>query len=174
MSEVIKKAMGKEEPLGFVKSIAGGRSKKDSYENEEEEKQIAHAQEKVHKELKNMPFEEKKKKHVNILLVLDDVVSSIKKAEYDPRLAQLVMNRRHLIYNGTLSIIIVSQKYTLIPGRIRSNASWLIVYQLNPMDFEAVYRDVIVLDSQRWKGLLKYVFGETYDQSGGGEGGERE
>lgn len=120
-----------------------------------------------------MPFEEKKKKHVNILLVLDDVVGSIKKAEYDQRLAQLVMNRRHLIFNGTLSIIVVSQKYTLIPCRIRSNASWLIVYQLNPMDFEAVYRDVVVLDVHRWRALLKYVFGETFDQGGGGGGDQQ-
>jgi hypothetical protein len=41
-------------------------------------------------------------------MVFDDVVGQIKKAEFDPRLAQLVMNRRHLINNGTLSIIIVS------------------------------------------------------------------
>jgi hypothetical protein len=55
-----------------------------------------------------MPLDTQKKSHRNVLVVLDDVVGQIKKAEYDPRLSQLVMNRRHLIFNGTISIIIVT------------------------------------------------------------------
>lgn len=97
-----------------------------------------------------------------MLLVLDDVVSSIKKAEYNPRLSQLIMNRRHLIFNGTISIIIVSQKYTLIPVRLRSNANWLVLFQLNPIDFENIYKDMIVHDYDTWKRLLEFVFGKTY------------
>jgi len=60
------------------------------------------------------------------------------------------MNRRHLVLNGTVSIIIVSQKYTLIPARLRSNASWLILFQLNPIDFENVYKDAIVHNYKLW------------------------
>lgn len=103
------------------------------------------------KDIQEMPHEQQKKSHVNVLLVLDDVVNGIKKAEYDPRLARLIMNRRHLIFNGTLSIIIVTQKYTLIPIRLRSNANWLILYQLNPIDFENVYKDVIIHDYKTWQ-----------------------
>lgn len=109
-----------------------------------------------------MSYHQQQQTHVDVLLVLDDVVSSIKKAEYDPRLSQLIMNRRHLIFNGTISIIIVSQKYTLIPVRLRSNANWLILFQLNPIDFENIYKDVIVHDYSVWKHMLEFVFGKTY------------
>lgn len=93
------------------------------------------------------------------MLVLDDVVGQVKKAEFDPRLAQLVMNRRHVIFNGTVSVIFVTQKYTLIPARVRSNANWLILYQLNPNDFEIAYRDAVTLPAQKWHTLLHFVFG---------------
>jgi hypothetical protein len=68
------------------------------------------------------------------------------------------MNRRNLITNGTISIIIVTQKYTLIPSRIRSNANWMILFKLNPADFESVYRDVVTLPSKTWASILEYVF----------------
>ena len=63
---------------------------------------------KKYDELKKMPTSEQRRTHRNVLVVLDDVVGQIKKAEYDPRLAQLVMNRRHIIFNGTISIIMVT------------------------------------------------------------------
>jgi DNA-binding transcriptional MocR family regulator len=43
----------------------------------------------------------------NVLIILDDMVSDIKKNEHNPELAKLFYNRRHLI-NGTLSIILTS------------------------------------------------------------------
>jgi hypothetical protein len=55
------------------------------------------------------------------------------------------MNRRHIIFNGTISLIFVTQKYSLIPSRIRSNANWLILYQLNPNEFDIAYRDSVTL-----------------------------
>jgi hypothetical protein len=111
-------------------------------------------------ELRKLPKQEQERTHRNVLLVLDDVVGSIKKAEFDPRLAQLVMNRRHLVFNGTVSIMIVTQKYTLIPSRIRSNASWVILFQLNPVDFETAYKDVVVIAPYKWRALLEFAFGK--------------
>lgn len=86
-------------------------------------------------------------------------MSAIKGMEHDTNLAQLFFNRRHLIANGTVSIIIVTQKYTMIPARIRSNASWVIMYRLNPLDFENVFHDVFTGSLKQWKELLKFVFG---------------
>lgn len=114
---------------------------------------------KKYEEMKKLPKEQVQTTHRNVLVVLDDVVASIKKAEFDPRLSQLVMNRRHVIFNGTISIIMVTQKYTLIPSRVRSNASWLVLYQLNPNDFETAYRDAVTLPQQEWHQLLHFVFG---------------
>lgn len=45
---------------------------------------------------------------MNMLIVLDDVVSQIKSQEFDPHVTQLFFNRRHLLANGTVSIIMVS------------------------------------------------------------------
>ena len=105
-----------------------------------------------------MPEKERDKTRRNVLFVMDDVVAAIKKAEYDPRLAQLVMNRRHLILNGTISLIFVTQKYHLIPTRVRANATWLVLYQLNPHEFECAYRDAVTLSPDRWHELLQFVF----------------
>ena len=73
------------------------------------------------------------------------------------------MNRRHIIFNGTISIIMVTQKYTLIPARVRSNASWLILYQLNPLDFETAYRDAVTLLPERWRDILSFVFNVDFN-----------
>ena len=80
-----------------------------------------------------------------MLFIFDDVVGQIKKLETSPQLAQLYLNRRHLLTNGTISLITVSQKYTMVPSRLRSNMSWLIFFKLNPNDIEAIYRDVVTL-----------------------------
>lgn len=48
------------------------------------------------------------KKKMNILFILDDVVSEIKKLEYDPRTISLFFNRRHLLQNGTISLMLVT------------------------------------------------------------------
>ena len=119
----------------------------------------------LYQSFKEMPAEVQKETHVNVLLVLDDVVAEIKRNENNPRLAALVMNRRHLVFNGTVSIIMVTQKYTLIPARIRSNANWMILFQLNPLDFESVYRDVVVEDRKTWQSILSFVFGRNIDLS---------
>ena len=71
----------------------------------------------------------------------------------------MFFNRRHLIENATISIIVVSQKYTMIPARIRSTASWLILFKLNPFDFETVYKDSVLLDKKRWNAVVGSVYG---------------
>lgn len=69
--------------------------------------------------------------------------------------------------------MLISQKYTLIPARLRSNASWLILFRLNPVDFENVFRDVISLRRAMWEELLRAVFGEDEALFMGENGGEK-
>lgn len=109
--------------------------------------------------VKKLPTADRNKLFVNCLIVLDDMVSQIKAAEYDPLLTQLIFNRRHLIMNGMVSLIIVSQKYTMIPARVRSNSNWLILFRLNPVDFDNVFKDVIMMPQNEWQQLLDYIFG---------------
>ena len=66
-----------------------------------------------------------------------------------------------MILNGTVSLMLVSQKYTMIPARIRSNANWLLLFKLNPVDFDNVYKDVVMMTSTKWDQLLKETFGDS-------------
>jgi len=95
----------------------------------------------------------------NTLIVMDDVVSDIKANEHNPLLTQMIFNRRHLMVNGTVSLAIVSQKYSMIPSRIRSNANWMILFKMNPIDSEAVYKDAVDWPIDLWVRLNQYAFG---------------
>jgi len=97
--------------------------------------------------------------HKHVLFVFDDVVSDIKTMEHEQSLTKLFYNRRHLIANGTVSIIVVTQKYTNIPQKIRSNSNWIILFRLNPVEFESVWKDAIVLSRDHWQKILDEVFG---------------
>ena len=70
-----------------------------------------------------------------MVIILDDVIGDIKANENNPTQSQLIFNRRHLIANGCISIVLLSQKYMRIPTSIRSNANWMILFRLNPKDF---------------------------------------
>lgn len=54
----------------------------------------------------------------------------------------------------------------MIPARIRSNASWLILFKLNPLDIENVYKDVITFHKKKWEALVNFIFED--DLVGGG------
>lgn len=101
--------------------------------------------------------------HLNVLLVLDDVAGDIKVGEFDPSLIKLFFNRRHLIANGTLSIITITQKFSAIPQKIRTISSWIIIFRLNPIETETVWKDAVVLTRQQWQELLEVVFEKDKD-----------
>ena len=94
------------------------------------------------------------------------MVADIKKNENNPLLAQLIMNRRHLIFNGMISILMVSQKYSLIPARLRSNASWLVFFKLNPLDVENINRDMVTLETSTYYKMIDWVFGTDAQKLG--------
>ena len=48
----------------------------------------------------------------------------------------------------------------MIPARIRSNASWLILFRLNPLDFDNVFNDAFTGSAKRFKELLNFVYGD--------------
>lgn len=106
-----------------------------------------------------LPIEERKTVQKNCLIIFDDMISQIKANEFNPLLTQLIFNRRHLLLGGCVSVMIVAQKYTMIPARVRSNANWLLLFRLNPADFDAVYKDVVMMTHDQWSELLEFVFG---------------
>lgn len=47
----------------------------------------------------------------------------------------------------------------MIPARIRSNANWMLLFRLNVVDFETVFKDVVMLNHEQWQSLLDFVYG---------------
>ena len=45
-----------------------------------------------------------------------------------------------------------------IPTQIRSNASWLILFKINPKDFGNVYEDAISLSRNKWDEIVQFAF----------------
>lgn len=102
-------------------------------------------------DLKKLTPEVRRSFYKNVLIVFDDMVGDIKKNEFNPEQLKLFLNRRHLIHNGMVSIIILSQKYSLVPSRIRSNCNWMICFRLNPKDVEFVYQDCVNMEKDKWE-----------------------
>lgn len=55
--------------------------------------------------------------------------------------------------------MIVAQKFTMIPSRIRSNANWLIMFKQNPNDLSSVYKDLVQYYPEQWEQILEMAFG---------------
>lgn len=89
-------------------------------------------------------------RQMNMMIVLDDVVSDIKELEHNSAMTKLFLNRRHLLANGTISIVLASQKYTLIPSRLRTNANQVIAFRLNPKDMEKLKEDQVDVPDDVW------------------------
>lgn len=94
--------------------------------------------------------------HVDILIVIDDYVSQIKKNITNPLLQQLFFNRRHLVKNGTISIIITSQRYMAIPAPVRSVVTMIIMFQLTRRDIEKVWEEHISLSKKEFVSLALF------------------
>lgn len=91
--------------------------------------------------------------HVDILLVIDDYVSQLKKNINNPLLQALFFNRRHIVKNGTISIILTSQRYMTVPIQIRSVTTVIIMFQLTRRDIEKVWSEHISISKQEFISL---------------------
>lgn len=141
---------------GFIKKPTKKRiSKKQSKEGILLEQQVEKIQEyanKVNEQFKRFVNDkDTNARHMNMLIVLDDVIGDIKELEHNAAMTKLFLNRRHLLANGTISIVLASQKYTLIPSRLRTNANQVIAFRLNPKDMEKLKEDQIDVSDDVWQ-----------------------
>lgn len=95
--------------------------------------------------------------YVNVLVILDDFVADIKDNETNIQLKRLLFNRRHLITNGMVSVIITSQKFKSIPSIVRAIINHLIFFRLNPSE-EDVIKEDCVHDNLDFKSILEFTF----------------
>ena len=107
----------------------------------------------------NVIITTKQTEEASVLLILDDVVSDMKDHEKDPRLISLFFNRRHLLWNGNVSIMITTQKYTMIPARFRSCITDIIIFNLSPFDTKKVFEESILKYTKReWEQAVSKIF----------------
>jgi GTPase SAR1 family protein len=89
---------------------------------------------------------------IHVLLVLDDCVADLKKMDNDQFINQLFFNRRHLLPNMHICIIIVSQKYNMIPQKYRVMNTGLFLFKIPKTQIDDVAKEIILPNS---KGFLK-------------------
>lgn len=86
------------------------------------------------------------KSYINVLLIIDDFVSQLDKNRFDEKLTSIAFNRRHLLKNGMLSIIQTTQKYNVVPTRIRCSSNVLILFNCNRVEILTIEKELIFSD----------------------------
>lgn len=84
----------------------------------------------------------KTQEYINVLFVIDDLVADLHKNSRSKEIMDFIFNRRHILHNGMISIIITSQKYKRVPTVIRSNITFIIFFRLNNMDLKQIKEEL--------------------------------
>ena len=95
--------------------------------------------------------------YINILFILDDVIADLFKNRFAKQIMSFVFNRRHLLNNGMISIIITSQKYTFIPTSLRANVTSIFIFLLNGIELSKIKTE-LVFNEKEFNAALKLVF----------------
>ena len=93
------------------------------------------------------------KENNNVLIVFDDVIKDLqgnKSREISKLLSKMILNRRHITYNksntkkrGSLSVIITSQKYNMLPLEYRTMATTTVLFKTdNQNEKNAIYEEL--------------------------------
>lgn len=78
-----------------------------------------------------------------VLIILDDVIGTIKGMQNKPALMKLIFNRRHLLTKGIVSFIITTQKYIVCPPRIRSCLTGILFFKPMAKDWRHIKDEYI-------------------------------
>lgn len=98
-----------------------------------------------------------KNEYINVLLVLDDVIANIYESRNSKQLMSLIFNRRHLINNGMVSVIVTSQKFNSIPTTLRSVVNVLILFEIWKRDI-SVIGDEIITSKYDFEQICSFAF----------------
>jgi len=109
----------------------------------------------------------KQSENENNLIVLDDVIKDLNRSKI---LSKIFLNRRHITHNenedgqGGLSIITLSQKYSLLALEYRSAVSHLILFKTsNASELKRLKDEVMYdLDDDEFNQLTKLAWREKY------------
>jgi Cdc6-like AAA superfamily ATPase len=105
----------------------------------------------IYSNLKAIPPSEK---HLDLLIIIDDFISYLKDNATNPELISLFFNRRHIVNNATISILLTSQRYMTIPATIRSVLNIIILFQLSFRDLFKIWEEHISIPRKAFFSLV--------------------
>ena len=86
--------------------------------------------------------------YINILFIFDDIVSDLmKKMGHYEDLIKFFFNRRHILDNGMIHIIISTQRYVTIPPNIRQLCNMFFIFQSKNGDFINIRKEILDMKS---------------------------
>jgi hypothetical protein len=98
-----------------------------------------------------------------VLIIIDDCVADIKDQQKSTKLISLFFNRRHLLWNGILSLMVTTQKYTMIPARFRSCITDIVLFNISPFDMEKIFDESVVkFKKTEWVDIIKQIFEKEF------------
>lgn len=100
----------------------------------------------------------------NMLLILDDVIGNIKKMETSPLLAKFFFNSRHILgAKSSVSLIVTTQKYNLLPARFRPSLTGIFLFESSNIEYDLIYNDHIKIAKKTWGELIEFVYTQPRD-----------
>ena len=101
------------------------------------------------------------------MIVIDDCIRDLTRSKI---LSKTILNRRHCTYNkdedesASLSLMITSQKYNLLPLSLRSNMSHVIVFKTtNSAELNAVKDEVMAdLNKEQQNEILDLAWSKSH------------
>ena len=91
------------------------------------------------------------------LFVFDDMIKDFKKNVKEFK--AMIFNRRH----HSLSVIITSQYYYLIPKELRQSFSSIYLFKLGKAELDNIYRDLITVSQETFNTIVKMTFDNKYN-----------
>ena len=98
-----------------------------------------------------------KEKKKNIVFIFDDVVTHLRSQKAKTEFSSFIFNRRHLIENGTISIIVTSQKYKTIPPEIRITLNVILLFPISEIEISQIEQEHVTY-SKNFKEALSITF----------------
>ena len=95
----------------------------------------------------------------NTLLILDDVGASLKNADIQKELCEIIFNRRHL----KCMIIILVQNFTSMPLLIRKLFTNVIAFKPSKKEFEKLCEELFEFHKDKALDIIKFVYREPHD-----------
>lgn len=104
-------------------------------------------------------------KAMKVLLIMDDCIADIKSKQMDPKTVSLFFNRRHILWhNSTLNYIITSQKFTMMPAKIRSCFTDIVLFNLSPFDMNTIFEEsVIKYKKSEWQSIIAQIYSTPFN-----------